>query len=84
MLLAKGAVLQPQHKRLLGMWGITTIVVFDENENDEIPVYDQRVIAQATETLSKRIAWLPENAFEKDLLDMAVKQLLKRQAQGEH
>lgn len=83
VLLAEGAVLQPQHKRLLSMWGITMVLVHDPNDTKKELVFDQSVLGQAAEALEKRITWQPETPMEKDLLEMAARGVLKKMTQVE-
>lgn len=83
VLLAEGASLQPQHKRLLSMWGVTMVLIRDSDEIKRELQLDDTVLGQITTTLEKRINWQPENAFEKDLFNMAVKSKLKSLTRAE-
>ena len=68
--------LQMKHVGILKTWGIQTIQVISNNNNNVVEI-DESDIAEAKEKLSRRMKWLPRNDNEKDLAELALNRILE-------
>lgn len=76
-LLPSGAVLSDSHIKIFKTWNITGVMIkTDSDEEDEIEISPE-LKAKARERLKRRMSWLPNNAVERDLVDMAIIKLIK-------
>ncbi|MFY8162567.1 MAG: hypothetical protein ACOVNU_14625 [Candidatus Kapaibacteriota bacterium] len=74
-LLPFGAILSEKHIRIFRTWNITGVMIKSDQDDDTELSPELQVLAR--ERLRKRMGWLPRNAIEKDLVDMAVIKLIK-------
>ncbi|HEX2869139.1 MAG TPA: hypothetical protein VHO03_19005 [Ignavibacteriales bacterium] len=77
MLLSKGAVIESRHIGMLKTWGIPSVMVYNDQEENEKKAYDPELMRKAEEELIKRMSWQPRNPIEENLLKAAVELLLK-------
>jgi hypothetical protein len=74
-LLPFGAILSEKHIRIFRTWNITGVMIKSDQDDDTELSPELQVLAR--ERLRKRMGWLPRNAIEKNLVDMAVIKLIK-------
>ena len=77
LLFAVGVTLEEKHKKIFSTWGITSIYIQDVDNQESNIVFDMNSYPAAKEELSKRLKWVPRNAVEEDLFEIAVKKILE-------
>ncbi len=77
-LLGPGTLLTAKHKSLLKTWGVQMLaIISEETSNEEVDTsVTQFLTDDAKRQLDLRLGWQPENPFEQDLYNMALKQIL--------
>lgn len=77
MLLSKGAVIEGRHIGMLKTWGIPSVTIYNDQEENEKKAYDPELMKKAKDDLMKRMGWTPRNPVEEDMVKAAVELLLK-------
>ncbi|MGE5431329.1 MAG: hypothetical protein ACM3QX_09655 [Syntrophomonadaceae bacterium] len=79
MLLSRGAVIENRHIGMLKTWGIASVIIHNDKEENERKVYDPEQLVKAKEQLRQRMAgWTPRNSVEENLFNAAVELILNR------
>ncbi|HEX2961701.1 MAG: hypothetical protein HF300_17945 [Ignavibacteria bacterium] len=77
MLLSRGAVIESRHIAMLKTWGVSSILIYNDQEENEARAYDPELLNKAKEQLMQRMGWIPRNAVEENMVAAAVELLLK-------
>lgn len=78
VLLGAGLSLTQKHKGMLKTWGVTMLQIVDDAEIEAEKSFSEAMRDDAAQKLRDRFRWSPENDYEKDLFDMALKSLLEK------
>ncbi len=70
-ILPGNASLQTKHAGLLKTWGVRTVVVKDETQNETSVEVNEEVRLLVLEQLRHIVLWKPEHEFEHELFQMA-------------
>lgn len=74
VILFSGAVLEEKHISLFKTWGIEMLSVYDSEQGDELfgslPLSLEKQIIK--DDIIRLLTWQPTNAYEKDLISMAI------------
>lgn len=71
ILFGSGAELSEKHKKYFKMWGVSSILIESE-ENDEFAKPDLETLEKIRKEYIEQIGWKPRNEHEHDLIEMAV------------
>ena len=77
VLLGAGLELSEKHKKLLNVWGVTSVKITSEDETAE-EVYSEEEFDKAAEIIKERANWEPRNDLEKDLFRLGIYSVLKK------
>lgn len=77
MLLCKGAVIESRHITMLKTWGVSSVLIVNDQEENEARAYDPEKLRKAKEQLIQRMGWTPRNAVEENMVNAAIELLLK-------
>lgn len=77
MLLSRGAVIEARHLGMLKTWGIPSVTIHNDDEENEKKAHDPELMKKAKEQLLKRMGWAPRSEIEEDMVNAAVELLLK-------
>lgn len=78
ILLGAGLPLTQKHKGMLKTWGVTMLQIVDEAELEEAKSFTSVMRDDASQKLVQRLQWEPENEYEKDLFEMALRSILEK------
>jgi hypothetical protein len=76
VLIAENVRLEEQHKIILMTWGINEFYI-NEDPEDEI-IQNEDEILKIKKEFNERVKWEPRNHHEKELLRLALEELLKK------
>ncbi len=77
VLLGAGLELSEKHKKLLNVWGVTSVKISSDDDSSE-EVYSDEEIENATEIIKERVNWEPRNDLEEDLFKLGIISVLKK------
>jgi hypothetical protein len=77
ILLPGGTQLEMKHQMLLRTWGIKTLFIQQDGEEEEEVELNSDMKKNAEEKLNKRLMWKPGSPIETDLYQMAINKILK-------
>jgi hypothetical protein len=77
VILSQGSHITQSHKQILKTWNIDKIRVIISNGNEEhfeeVDNITNAISTEALENVTKRCIWTPENEWEQNIYDLAVK-----------
>jgi hypothetical protein len=77
MLLGKGVSLSARQLTVLKTWGIEKCLV-EDGEPGLIPEVNEAIRTKARERIHDRIVWEPQNAWDEEIIEIAVRQEISR------
>ena len=78
LLLGKGTALTLRHLNVFKTWGIEKISIESGQKQDEERVLDKTLLNKARAKIQQRLSWKPETPLEKEIIELAVEQEVKR------
>ncbi|MEW6186956.1 MAG: hypothetical protein AB1585_14575 [Thermodesulfobacteriota bacterium] len=78
ILLNKGCKLTPRHISVLKTWGVAKADIGNIEGEEEVARIDQETLARAQKQVNKRLFWEPRTDFEKEIIQLAVRQTALR------
>ena len=78
MLLSRGSVIESRHIAMLKTWGIPSVAIYYDQEENEGKAHDPALLEKAKTQLMERMGWIPRNAVEENLVKAAVELILKK------
>ena len=82
VLIAENVRLEERHKIILMTWGINEFYIDDDPENKIIQNEDE--ILKIKNKFKERVKWEPRNHHEKEILKLALEEVLKKQIKSEY
>jgi hypothetical protein len=79
IMLAGNAKLEAKQKKMLKVWGISSVVIVANDEPLEQKIYDPGIIEKAKMKLNEKILWQPGNPFEEEIYQLALERILENQ-----
>ncbi len=67
-----------KHLNVLKIWGIHSVTIEGESDNEYNQQINEEIRNEAERILQKRINWLPENLFEKELYEFALMKIIQK------
>ncbi|MCX6170287.1 MAG: hypothetical protein NTX65_13150 [Ignavibacteriales bacterium] len=77
IMLAENAKLESKQKKMLKVWGISSVIIVADDEPFEHKAYDPEIIEKAKIKLSEKILWQPGNQFEEEIYQLALERILE-------
>ena len=78
MLLASGTELQARHLTVLKTWGCKAVTIQDGQQEEKEPEISPELQERALNRVQWRMKWEPVSDLEKEIHQMAVKQVVRR------
>jgi hypothetical protein len=80
MLLPPGTELLPRHVTVLKTWGCKAVTIKDNDSHlmEKVEEASQEIRERAVARVNWRLNWEPENALEKEIQQLAIRQVIQK------
>lgn len=78
LILASDQKIEEKHLNVLKIWGIQSVSVIVEADNETEQIVDEYTRIEAEIILNKRLFWTPENSCEKELYEIALMHVIQK------
>lgn len=79
IILPEGTELEGSHIKMLKTWGISSIEILEDCDENNNFNFDPHIYEIAKEKLDKKLKWIPENEIEKGMYEMALIKLMENE-----
>ena len=77
IMLAEKVKLDFKQKKMLKLWGITSVVIVSNDDAQEQTFYNPDVIEKAKKMLAEKILWNVSNPFDEEIYQLALESILE-------
>ena len=77
IMLAEKVKLGSKQKKMLKLWGITSVVIVSNDDAQEQTFYNRDVIEKAKKMLAEKILWNVSNPFDEEIYQLALESILE-------
>lgn len=82
ILLSKGSELSPRHLTVLKTWGISAVAIECGKTDSRDPIREEAIQKRARARIKMRLFWNPQSPLEKEIIHLAVQQVVQRSLPG--